>query len=296
MGRPPMVKELLLGDNPFIGVSHLTHEKARELQRELTTERKMEVMEAAIEAGATGFTFSTHPANLELLKYIKQQRPDILNRLNYYILVPYVVRYVREATKVGTPRLIKKILTTSISKDVLSLMTSLTPVNIIRLFLDAELEEYVKMLPRNNVKAILLHEVLTELIVAFDIPDIIKALVKYFKRKNIGFGLETRNILHVLKFLEENDLKVDYIMTPINPLGYQMTPSKKSAESAVLKLSTWGIKIIAINILASGAVSSIEEAVSYLKRFSDHIYAVAIGTSKAQRAIIAFALLRDLIT
>lgn len=291
-----MVKELLLGDNPFIGVSHLAREKARETQKELIIERKIEVMEAAVEAGATGFTFTVHPANLELLKYIKQQRPSFLNKLNYYILVPYAAGYVREATKTGMPGLIKKTLAASLSKDIMMLfMTIPTPVNIVKLFLDTELKKYVEILPKNNIKAILLHEVLTELVVAFNIPEIIKALVKHFRRKNISFGLETRNVLHTMNFLEENGLKIDYVMTPINPLGYQMTPSKESAEGAIVRLSAWDTKVIAINILASGAVSSMEEAVSYLKQLRNHIYAVAIGTSKPQNAITAFTLLRNLI-
>ncbi|MEM4489393.1 MAG: hypothetical protein QXK88_11495 [Desulfurococcaceae archaeon] len=295
-----MVKELLLGDNPFIGVSHLAQEKARETQRELSIERKVEVLNAAIDAGAVGFTFTVHPANLELLNYIKRYQPNILNKLSFYILVPYVAGYVREATRTGMPGLIKKLmkkmLATSLSKDgLLSLMTPI-PVNIVKLFLDSELKEYMKILPRNNVKAVLLHETLTELIVAFNIPEIVRALVKHFRRKNIGFGLETRNVLRTMEFLMENDLKVDYVMTPLNPLGYQMTPSKEDAERAIVRLSTWGIKVIAINILASGAVGSMDEVISYLKQFRDYIYAVAVGTSKPQRAIAVFSLLRNLIT
>jgi len=53
-----MVKELLLGDNPFIGVSHLAQERARQELREATLENKVKVVKAAIEGGATGFTFS----------------------------------------------------------------------------------------------------------------------------------------------------------------------------------------------------------------------------------------------
>lgn len=290
-----MVKEILLGDNPFIGVSHLAQEKSRETQKNLTVERKVEVIEAAVEAGATGFTFTTHPANLELLKYIKQKQPDILNKLNYYILVPYATGYVREATKTGVPELMKRILMMSLSKG--TILTAIPPkvTNFAKLFLEAELNEYIKLLPRDNVKAVLLHEVLTELTVAFNIPDIVKELAKYFNSRHIGFGLETRNIVHTKKFLEENMLKIDYIMTPMNMLGYQMTKSKESAEDAILELSKKGIKIIAINVLASGALP-IEEAVTYLKQFKDSIYAIAVGTSRVHRVTTIFTLLRSLVT
>jgi hypothetical protein len=72
-------------------------------------------------------------------------------------------------------------------------------------------------------------------------------------------------------------------MTPVNPLGYQMAPSKKEAEEAIRRLGREGTKIIAINILASGAVT-VEEACKYLELFKDTIYAVAYGTTKPQRA------------
>jgi hypothetical protein len=72
-------------------------------------------------------------------------------------------------------------------------------------------------------------------------------------------------------------------MTPMNPPGYQMAPSKEEAEEAIRKLGGRGTKIIAINILASGAVT-IEEACKYLEPFKNIIHAVAYGTSKPQRA------------
>jgi len=69
----------------------------------------------------------------------------------------------------------------------------------------------------------------------------------------------------------------------MNPLGYQMTPSKEEVEEAIRKLGGRGIKIIAINMLASGAVT-IEEACKYLEQFKNIIHAVAYGTTKPQRA------------
>lgn len=94
----------------------------------------------------------------------------------------------------------------------------------------------------------------------------------------------------------ENNLNVDYVMTPLNPLGYQMTLSKEDAERAIVKLSTWGTKVMAINILASGTVGSMDEVVSYLKQFRDYTRASAVGTSKPQRAIAVLGLLRNLTT
>ena len=55
------------------------------------------------------------------------------------------------------------------------------------------------------------------------------------------------------------------------------------AEEAIQELGKRGVKIIAINILSSGAIS-IEEACRYLENFKNEIYAVAYGTTKPHRA------------
>ncbi|MEM0025626.1 MAG: hypothetical protein QXM42_05710 [Zestosphaera sp.] len=286
-----MVKELLLGDNPFIGVSHLAHEKSRESLKELSIERKIQVLEAALEGGATGFTFSTHPANLELFTYLRDNNFNLLRKFNYYILVPYAVKYVREATKSGTPGLLKKVLLAILSRDAIRLLISPSPSNILKLFIEMELKEYLKILPESNIKAILLHEVLTELIIAFDLNDLIKVLKKHFNKRYFGFGLETRNLPHLKRFLDINNLRIDYIMTPLNPLGYQMT-NIIEIEKDVFQLSRNHVKVIAINILASGAVS-IHESIEYLRKFDNSIYAIAIGTSKPDRAREVFKLLKS---
>jgi uroporphyrinogen-III synthase len=143
---------------------------------------------------------------------------------------------------------------------------------------------YLKVLPRERVKALLLHEVLTELIVAYSLVELLEELQEYVERKlEVSFGLETRNIGQLRRFLKENGIQVDYIMTPMNPLGYQMAPSKEEAEEAIQELGDQGVKIIAVNILASGAVS-LEETCRYLEGYGDRVYAVAYGTVKPYRA------------
>jgi hypothetical protein len=283
-----MVEEILLGDNPFIGVSHLAHEKARIERNETSTlEAKVEVVKAALEGGATGFTFSTHQSNLELLEYMSKQHPEVLKRLNYYILTPYAQSYVRRANVSGTVGLAKTIIRDILLKNPADSIISAVTLNLNRLaslFISMEANPYLKTLPKERVKVILLHEVLTELIIAYDLTGLLRELKKYVERKlEISFGLETRNIGQLRKFLKENSIQVEYVMTPMNPLGYQMAASKEEAEKAIQELGEQGAKIIAINILASGAVT-LEETCKYLESFKDKVYAVAYGTTKPQRA------------
>jgi hypothetical protein len=283
-----MVKEILLGDNPFLGVSHLAQEKARIERNEVSrVEAKAEIVKAALEGGVTGFTFSTHSSNLELLKYMGRRHPEVLGKLNYYILIPYAHSYIRKANVIGTIGLAKAIIRDIVLKHPVDSITSAVTLNfskVASLFIGMEANLYLKVLPRERVKAILLHEVLTELIVAYSLVELLEELKGYVERKlKVGFGLETRNIGQLRRFLEENGIQVDYIMTPMNPLGYQMAPSKEEAEEAIRELGDQGVKIITVNILASGAVS-LEETCRYLEGYRDRVYAVAYGTVKPHRA------------
>jgi hypothetical protein len=283
-----VVREILLGDNPFLGVSHLAHEKARIEQSEAAgLEAKASVLKAGLEGGVTGYTFSTHRVNLELLEYMSRQHPEVVARLNYYILIPYAQGYVRRANVYGTVGLAKTVVRDIVFKHPVDSLTSALTLNFNRLaslFIGMEANPYLKILPRDRVKAILLHEVLTELIIAYNLTKLLCELKRFVEKKlRVGFGLETRNIGRLNKYLEENNIQVEYVMTPLNPLGYQMTPSKKEAEEAIRKLGGRGTKIIAINVLASGAVT-VGEACEYLKSFKDKLYAVAYGTTKPERA------------
>jgi len=292
-----VVKEILLGDNPFLGVSHLAHEKARAERSEARDlEVKARVLIAGLEGGVTGYTFSTHQVNLKLLEYMSNCYPEALAKLNYYMLIPYAQGYVRRANVYGTVGLAKSVLRDIVLKHPADLATSILTLNVNRLaslFIGTEAKPYLKILPRERIKAILLHEVLTELIMAYDLVELLRELKRYVEKKlKVGFGLETRNIGQLKKFLEENNIRVEYVMTPLNPLGYQMAPSKEGAGKAMEELEDRGVKVIAINILSSGAVT-LEEIVKYLERFKTRIYAVAYGTAKPYRARDNARLLRQ---
>jgi len=287
-----MFEEVLLGDNPFIGVSHLAHSKAR-ANSKLGIENFAEVVIEAHRSGATGFTFSTHPTNLEILRTVKERAPEVVESLNYYPLVPYGMFYVRKSNLTGLPGLGLEILRSSLQRLerlswILRAGLNLDPSVVLALRLEHDLRPFLDVIPRGRIKAVFIHEVLTEVLIAHDAPHVFEEFRRFFESV-LGalVGLETRNICKLLRFIERHNIKAPYVMTPLNKLGYQMAPSRAEAERCIEELSSTS-KIIAINILASGALTP-REALEYLRRFK--IYAVAIGTSKPWRAREVFGLL-----
>jgi len=276
-----MVSEFLLGDNPFIGVSHLGQEKAREEKKGALVENNARVVEAAAEGGATGFTFTAHPANLELLTYLRTHNEALVNSMNYYILVPYAQSYVAKANIEGTPGLIWSTLRSAPIVDLLATALSLKPERAAQILVRKEIAPYLEILPREKVKAVLLHEVLTEVVIAFGLTQVIEQLSHWAEKVGVGFGLETRNFSHLCEFLRKWDLHPANVMTPVNPLGYQMAANKQAVEAGMMELGA-DTKVIAINILASGAVD-LNQAMEYIRKYKDKIYGVTSASTKPAR-------------
>jgi hypothetical protein len=82
------------------------------------------------------------------------------------------------------------------------------------------------------------------------------------------------------------DYHPEYLMTPFNPLGYQMVPSKEATERSVRELCK-KIKIVAINVLASGAVT-LEQAIAYLTEHKENRYAVTSASVNPSRIFCNF--------
>ena len=276
-----MVSELLLGDNPFIGVSHLSQEKAREEKKGALVENEARVVEAAAEGGATGFTFTAHPANLELLTYLRTHNEALVNSMNYYILVPYAQSYVAKANIEGTPGLIWSTLRSAPIVDLLATALSLKPERAAQILVRKEIAPYLEILPREKVKAVLLHEVLTEVVIAFGLTKVIEHLKSWAEGIGVGFGLETRNFSYLCDCIHKYNLCPSYIMAPVNSIGYQMAATKQAVEANMTGLPA-DTKLIAINILASGAVG-LDEAIGYIRKYRDAIYAVTSASTKPNR-------------
>jgi len=280
-----VVEEILLGDNPFIGVNHLARFKARE-DSKLSIETFAEVIVEAYRSGATGFTFSTHPTNLEILRIIRERAPGVVDSLSYYPLVPYGMAYVRRSNLTGLPGLGLEILRSSLRRLgrlgwLLRAGLRLDPSIILALRLEHDLKPFLDVIPKSRIRAVLIHEVLTEVLIAHDAPHVFETFRRFFEDTlGVPVGLETRNVCKLLRFVERHGIEVPYVMTPLNRLGYQMAPSTAEAERCIEELSATS-RIIAINVLASGALA-LHEALEYLKRF--RLYAVAVGTSKPWRA------------
>jgi len=295
------VRSLLIGDNAFIGVSHLSQSTAREKVEKLDAGAIVEVIEKAISFGASGFTFSTHPMNLQILKALQDAR-TIKAGFGLYPVLPYAEGYVRITNEKGGIGLVREVLSRltlsgkvkAVAKAGISAM-KLDPVSLLRTYVDMELESYLSAKPENtHLGAVLLHEVVTDLGASFRTGRLFESFMQHVHDSyGVRPGFVTRNFVRFVKFFQDEgfSLKDVAIMTPFNRIGFQMNPSRESCEACLQHLSDGNV--LAMSILAGGYLP-LNEAVEYLRGIPN-LEGIAVGVSSKRHAEQTFTSLRTLL-
>jgi len=294
------MRNLLIGDNSFIGVSHLSQERARERIERLDVKSIVEIIEAALSNGATGYTFSTHPLNLRILDALHESR---FGALDLYPILPYAQGYVRLANERGMRGLVDEFLSRlSLSEKVkatlqggLSMLRS-EPVGVIKAYLDVELAGYVNVKPQNaKLRSVLLHEVVTDLCLGFQDANLLDAFASHIREKyHANPGFVTYNLVNLVNLFRKSSLALDdvVIMTPFNSIGYQMSSTVKSCEACLSTLNE--TEVIAMSVMAGGYLN-LDQALDYIQTLPT-LSGVALGVSSKQHAQEGFAKLGRLLS
>jgi hypothetical protein len=288
-----MIDRLLLGDNPFNSVDHLSQERARK-RPGLTTEEIAGVVQAAFESGASGFVFSNRPKNLLVLSHLKAIGSP--REMKLYPVVPDVQEISQQVSTEGTLALLRSMLSqmnlTSKAKLVfrggLGAMTR-DPIRLLRAYLAAEVSAVRKAAPSDaTLVTLMLHELFTDLIVALRLEDFLEEYVG-FVRDGVKTrpGFVTRNFSQFTEFARQTRIELDdtVVMTPLNAMGYQMNPNRDACEES-LKHSE-GLNVIGMSVLSAGFLTP-GKAIEYLNSLPKRVSCV-VGVSTVEHAHQTFA-------
>lgn len=291
-------KMLLVGDNPFHGISHLSQERARVRGDAIThAEYAAKLVMTSIENGANGFMFSVSDTTLSMLRIVRETGGS--KHLRLYAIVPYAYEYVRQATQIGVPGLVKKFAKQiAVSGNVRAIAMGLKgvirtdPMALLKTYLIYEISRVKSSAGKQaNLGSVLLHEVITDMALALNLDWLFKSYVHFMLRLGIKPGFETRNFAYLVnKFGEWNiDFREIIIATPFNEIGFQMNPSRTECEKALANVPE--PNIIAMSILAAGYLKP-PEAIKYIRSLSN-LKGVVVGVSKEQHAHEIFKLLKE---
>jgi hypothetical protein len=290
---------LLVGDNPFHGISHLSQERSKaRISVSEDFDAAAGLVCLALDNGANGFMFSVSETTLAILKKIREK--DEISRLGLYPIVPYAYEYVRLATQtgglVGLAKRFSRQLVTSRNLSALASgvrgVLGMNPEALLRTYMSYEISRIKSIAGKHaRIESVLLHEVITDMALALNLDWLFHAYSRYLLKRDITPGFNTCNFPTLVNKLREWDCDVEQVLiaTPFNKVGFQMSPSREECERTLACLKA--PVTIAISVLAAGYLK-LPEAVDYIAGLSN-VRGVAVGLSKEEHARQTFKLIRD---
>lgn len=282
---------ILLGDNAFYGIDHLSHSRARERTTIQRLENAIEVIKCAYDVGIDGLVVATRPKLKEIIQRLEMSS-DIVKNLDFYPVMPYARGLQMKLSEKGILNLIKDMSAGGI-KEELRIITKggLGLIkkdfnSLFRIFIDTEIIKLKVIQP----KIIYLHPVIVDLALALNLKHVFQIFQEHLlKKHNIKAGLCTKNFKSLVEKLDEWDMEFASIMTSFNPVGFLMNPSKEECEQA---LSNYKGHVLAMNIFGGGFVS-LDEVIKYLKS-QPKIKNVVVGVSSIKHAKETFSKLLEM--
>lgn len=289
---------LLVGDNPFHGISHLSQERARVRGDTIThAEYAAKLVMTSLENGANGFMFSVSDITLSILQIIRETGGS--EHLRLYAIVPYAYEYVRLATQIGILGLAKNFAKQiAVSGNVRAIAMGLKgvirtdPMALLKTYLIYEISRIKSSAGKQaNLDSVLLHEVITDMALALNLDWLFKSYVDFILELGIKPGFETRNFAYLINRFKDWGIgfREIIIATPFNKVGFQMTPSRMECEQALANLSE--PNIIAMSILAAGYLNP-PKAMNYIATLPN-LKGIVVGVSKERHARETFRLLKE---
>jgi hypothetical protein len=287
------IQHILLGDNPFFGVDHLSQERARQkADQSQNFDNMLGVMKYSLNAGAKGMVASTHPKLRDFIDYIST-KSDLISKIEFYPIIPYTQGYVLKINEKGMIRtLIDTLNPPTNFQNKLKIFTkgSLGALrkdifDLFKVFIDIELAQ----IHHGKINTVFLHDVITDLALSLNLKEIFETFQAYLHDEyGIEAGLVTKNFPRLVAKLHEWNSKFSVIMTSFNKAGFQMNPSKQACENS---LANYEGKVIAMSVLAGGYLRA-EEACDYILS-QPKINTIVIGISSLAHAKNTFELFLD---
>lgn len=282
-----MQDKIVLGHNQFFGVNHLVAQTGNEKEAYFNDiKRIMDIIHFSNDHGVHAMMMSTHERATLVTEAILKE-PKLKNDFGVYLLVPYVAKYIKQANEKGLVNLVKEAIGgTNIQEKVsmffrggMGLITK-DMGKMVTTMIDFEVAKFREL----NLRAIFLHDVMTDLILGWQLPEILQLFSDHIENKyNTTPAFCTKNLPKLMELLKQTSIKNPLIMASINKLGYQVSPSGEAFEEC---LRNYELQLLAMSTLAAGYLKP-REAYEYL--FSlPRVDSVVVGVSSKEHATETF--------
>jgi len=268
------MEKVLLGDNQFFAVSHLSDEKSRAQSIQFKDDESIiRVLDQSISLGINTFMCTTHDRIANICEHIRKN-PAEYNGFKIFPCMPYAHKYANAVTELGIMGTVKQYVPGNIfstfakggfaflNKDFIKLM---------EIFIDAEM----KMFTGINIPVIFIQNVLVDMILGLKMYEVFKEYDAYIRKKyKAEPGYITMNLPALLDALNSVGINNPIICTSINKIGFRMSGGKEIYEKYLKEKE---FRPVAMQVLAAGALRP-KEAIEYLGNFP-RIESVLFGAS-----------------
>lgn len=286
---------IILGDNQFFGINHMSQEKAQQLAEKFYDIKKIfEVYDMAFEAGVKGVMLNSHERSDEICDHFRAH-PDKYKDISWYPSVPYPHKYANLIAEKGIVSTLNEVLfknnTASgvlgmIGKGGTALVTK-DAIRLMKMLVDMEM----KMFRGLNIKVVFLQNIITDLLLGYDIELIFREYCNYIKEKyNAAPGLITQNMPALLARLKEWGIKEVVVCASFNRIGYLMSPDLDSYIKAAEDNDPAEFHLMAMSTLASGAIRP-SEAYEFIN--AQKVQSVVFGASSRDHIQETVSLIKD---
>lgn len=275
------IDKIVFGDNQFFGINHMSQEKAQQLSEKFHDLASIvNVYQIAFDSGIRAVMLNSNDRAKGICEYFKDNKTKYPG-LNWYPSIPYPHKYANLISEKGIIPTINEILFKDNSAMGLLGMIATgsaavlgkDAVKMMKMLIDVEMRMYKGL----NVKAIFLQNIITDLLLGYDVKEIFVEYCHYIKSKyKVLPGLITQNMPKLLEKLKEWQIEEVVICSSFNKIGYLMSPGIDSYINAATQNDPSKYQIMAMSTLASGAISA-KEAYEFINR--QNVQSVVFGAS-----------------
>jgi hypothetical protein len=260
-----MIDRIILGDNQFFGINHMSEEKGRSLAiRFRDMEAILRVIDTACECGVRAFMFNTHDRVEKICDHFRAH-PNRYADLHLYPSMPYAHKYANAVHEKGLVEALNAFVFSGRSVSQIAsavIRGSMTVINkdmteVMKLLVDAEMRAFRGL----NVPAVFLQNIVTDLLLGFGAKEVFVEFANHVRRV---YGAEpafnTMNMPALVDFLLDCGFENPIVCSSINKTGFLMTPNQRACEKTLAEKS---FRCMAMSILASGAIAP-RDAIAYV--------------------------------
>ena len=269
------MERLILGDNQFFGINHMSESTARaQAQRFRQNSAILEVLDGALSEGVRAFMCTTHDRMSDICSQLRTD--SRLGTIQLYPCMPYAQKYNNAVNEQGLVGALKMLLPErgrwrATGQGGLAL-ASRDVDSVLRMLVDAEMKAFTGV----ATPVIFLQNVVVDLLLGLRMKAPFRSFANHVRQ---AYGAEpgfiTMNLPRLAGFLrDEVGIENPIVCANINRLGFRMCGGKQMYEDT---LALGGVRTIAMSVFASGAIEA-EDALEYVCRLLN-VGAIVFGAS-----------------